>query len=110
MFGLYCDWRPIAMRSAWPFSRMASACRASRMMPTAIVAISASLRTRSAKGPWKPSAGGPLRRGCRPGNATRGAIDHVDAARFQFAGKDHGVVHVPALLGAVDRGDPHEQR
>src|ERR1700733_9563598 len=48
ILGLNWDWRPTAMRSAWPFSRMASACWASRMMPTAIDAMPASLRTRSA--------------------------------------------------------------
>jgi len=46
----------------------------------------------------------------RARNAAGRTVDHVDAARLQFARQHHGVVHVPAFLGAVDGGDAHEQR
>ena len=54
MFGLNWDCRPTAIRSACPFLRIASACCASRMMPTAIEAMPTSFRTLSAYGTWKP--------------------------------------------------------
>src|SRR6476661_7840413 len=57
--GLNWDCRPIAIRSACPFCRIASACCASRMMRTVIEAMPTSLRTLPAEGTWQERLRGP---------------------------------------------------
>src|ERR1700730_9742513 len=54
-------------------------------------------------GDLKAQAAWHLVSGSHTGDATRGAIDHIDPARLQFASKDDRVIHIPAAQCAVDR-------
>ncbi len=89
---------------------MASACCASRMMPTAMVGYPPPCARARRKEPGSRGCAAPELRVAALEIPPRGTVDDVDAARLQLVRKGDRIIHVPAFDGAVDGRDAHEQR
>jgi hypothetical protein len=104
MLGLNWDCRPIAIKSARPFSRIASACcfenDAHRHRRDGHF-----LADPFGVGHLEAEAARDLGCGRRARNAAGGAVDHVDAAGLQFPGEGYRVIQIPAVLCTLDGGD-----